>query len=311
MAATHKAVTIPGPRVPLTVSDVPTIQPQTGEVLVHVQWAGSSPVDLHQADGGLFGDDPDQIPGDTFAGVVAALGPEVSTLKVGDRVMGFAYEKPQYRAQQEYVTLPAWLVSPVPANITLPAAATVPSSLVTTFHTVTADLGLPLPWPIPQGWVPEHAETPVLVWGGAGSVGIFALQILRHWGYRNVAAVASSKHHEYLKSIGAATTFDYNNSDVTDQILAHFEKRGDRPRIPFIFDCIGLLHGTIEPITRLADSGTRVAILLPVIVRDATDTEAPIYEGDVNKCHEGKWAKDVALRGVRTHFYAQVSFFSQ
>lgn len=303
----HKAVVSPGARQPLAILDVPTAQPEAGEVLVRVQWTGSSPVDLHLADGGLFGPEPNQIPGDTFAGVVAALGPEVTTLKVGDRVAGFAFARPQYRAQQEYVTVPTYLVSPVPENTSLQAAATVGSSVVTVFHSVTADLGLDLPWPIPQGWKPEHADTPVLLWGAAGSVGMFLLQVLRHWGYQNLLAVASSKHHGYLKSLGAAATFDYTENDVTDKILAHLGEKSDGPRIPFLFDCIGSYHGTLKPLTRIADSGSTLAILLPVIVRDASDTDPPIYEGDVTKCHENEWAKNVTLRGVRTHFYANVS----
>lgn len=304
--STHKAIAMPGPRQPLAQIDVPTVSPKADEVLIQVKWAGSSPLDLHQADGGL-GTIPNQTPGDTFAGLVAALGPNVTSLKVGDRVTGFAHEEPHHRAQQEYVTVPAYRVSPVPEGVSLQAAATVPSSLVTTFHAVTADLGLELPWPVPRGWRPANADAPILVWGGAGSVGMYALQVLRHWGYENVIAVASARHHAHLRDLGATATFDYGDGDVPDQILAYVGDKGGAPRVPFILDCIGLLHGTLEPISRVAETGTRVAILLPVIVRDATETEAPIYEGDVNKCLEGKWAEGVVLRGVRTHFYAQVS----
>lgn len=299
---------MPGPRQPLTQIDVPTLRPEADEVLVQVKWTGSSPLDLHQADGGL-GTTPNQIPGDTFAGLVAALGPNVTSLKVGDRVSGFAHEEPQHRAQQEYVTVPAYRVSRVPGEVPLRAAATVGSSLVTVFHAATADLGLELPWPVSRDWKSEHAKAPIVVWGGAGSVGMYALQVLRHWGYENIIAVASARHHEHLKGLGATATFDYNEGDVTEKILAYAgEKKGAAPRIPFILDCIGLLHGTLEPISRIAESGSRVAVLLPVIVRDATEAEAPIYEGDVSKCLEGKWAEGVVLRGVRTHFYARVSF---
>ena len=305
--STHKAIAMPGPRQLLTIIDVPTVTPKADEVLVQVKWTGSSPLDLHQADGGL-GTAPNQTPGDTFAGIVAVLGPNVTSLKVGDRVIGFAHEEPQHRAQQEYVTVPTYRVSRVPGEMSLQAAATVPSSLVTVFHAVTADLGLELPWPIPRDRRSEHADAPILIWGGAGSVGMFALQVLRHWGYKNIIAVASSRHHEHLKNLGATATFDYGDGDVTDKILAYAGEKGAAPRVPFILDCIGLLHGTIKPISKVAESGSRVAILLPVIVRDATETEAPIYEGDVSKCLEGKWAEGVVLRGVRTHFYARVSY---
>jgi hypothetical protein len=70
-------------------------------------------------------------------------------------------------------------------------------------------------------------------------------------------------------------------------------------------DCIGSQSASIAPISRIAKNGARVAILLPVIVRDSSETEDPIYEMDVNKAAD--WAEGVDARGVRTHFYLDVS----
>ncbi|PKS06124.1 hypothetical protein jhhlp_007441 [Lomentospora prolificans] len=309
---THKAVVMPGPRQPLAVLDVPTVPPSADEVLVRVDWVGSTPLDLHQADGGL-GTVPNQIPGDTVAGTVVQVGSAVARLSVGDRVISFAHEEPHHKAQQEYVTLPTYRVSKLPDNISLQEGATVSSSLVTVFHSITHSLGLPLPWPVPDGWTPKFADSPILIWGAASSVGIFAVQVLKHWGYKRILAVASSKHHAWLRELGATATFDYRASDVVERILATEEKKPTGPRIPFIYDCIGSLWNSIEPIRQVAEVGTRVAILLPVIVRDASETDAPIYELDVSVCHPDKWAggNGVSLHGVRTHFYAQNEFFKE
>lgn len=171
------------------------------------------------------------------------------------------------------------------------------NNFVTVFHAVSADLELPLPWPVPSE-SPPHAHDTILIWGGSSSVGQYALQILRHWGYGKLIATGSPKHHELLRSLGALKVFDYRDHKVTDNILEEFET------IPFILDCIGSKHGSVEPVAKIAKKGTKAAILLPVIVKDSSDTEEPEYEMDVSKGVD--WAEGVDARGVRTHRYLQV-----
>ena len=72
-------------RAPLEIIEVPTIQPTGREVRVKVEWVASTPLDLHQADGGLLVEHP-QILGDSPAGTVVETGPEVKYLAVGDKV---------------------------------------------------------------------------------------------------------------------------------------------------------------------------------------------------------------------------------
>ena len=75
--------------------------------------------------------------------------------------------------------------------------------------------------------------------------------------------------------------------------------------MPFILDCIGHQYGSLAQISKIAKPGSKVAVMLPVIVKDATETEAPVYEMDAGKC--AKWEDAVDVRGVRTHFYLEVS----
>lgn len=170
---------------------------------------------------------------------------------------------------------------------------------MTVFHSVTKDLGLEMPWPKPADYVPPYADAAILIWGGSSSVGQFAIQILQWYGYKKVLVTASTKHHEKLQSLGAKATFDYNNPEV----VASIQAMGGR--IPLILDCIGSKSGSIEPISRIAKKGAKVAILLPVIVRDSSETEDPIYDMDVTRV--ANWEDGVDARGVRTHFYPDVS----
>ena len=166
---------------------------------------------------------------------------------------------------------------------------------------MSADLELPLPWPVPSE-APPHAQDTILIWGGSSSVGQYALQILRHWGYRKLIATGSPKHHELLKSLGAEQVFDYRDPNVVEVIVNAFGT------VRFILDCIGSKDGSVAPIAKIAKKGAKVAILLPVIVKDSSETEDPEYEMEVSKV--AVWADGVDARGVRTHHYLDVSRFN-
>jgi NADPH:quinone reductase-like Zn-dependent oxidoreductase len=180
---------------------------------------------------------------------------------------------------------------------------TLPNNFVTVFHTLTEDLGIETPWPKPDGYTPDHSSEPILIWGGSSSVGQFAIQILRYYGYTNILATASRKHHERLRDLGARDVLDYNDPDILSSIVQSAGSSG----IPLIFDCIGSKQGSIAPISQTAKEGAKVAILLPVIVRDSTEDQDPEYEMDVQKA--AKWQQGVDVRGVRTHSYLRVSAY--
>lgn len=350
----HPAVAIVKPRAPLQLLQLDTIPPSDGEVLIRVQWAGSTPLNLHNADGNLL-IAPPHVMSACFAGTVVQVGgpspspnagynPEAAaaaavtatddvdkSLQVGDQVFGFAWATQKERPQQEYITIPTYLCGKMPPNITLPQAASVASNFATAVFTLTEHLGLPLPWSRPapgRAWIlsppppPEHlARAPILVWGAASSVGQYTLQVLKLWGYKNVLAVASSRHHAVLRGLGATVCFDYNEADVVEQIRAvvdeEEEQQEEKEGIPYVVDCIGSVEGTLLPLSRLARKGTKIAVMLPVIVRHASTAEVPVYEMDVHQVMNlpdgdggggRKWEDGVVLSGVRTHLYPQNAF---
>ncbi|KAI1099939.1 GroES-like protein [Jackrogersella minutella] len=303
---THDALVIVAPRAPYEIHQRPTISPTGDEILVHVKWTASTPLDLHQADGGLL-IEPPYIPGSTSAGIVVEVGPDVKHLKVGDRVVGFAHQQQKWKAHQEYATAPEWVFGKIPDGTSLEEAVTLPENFVTAFHTISADLGLPTPWPKPEGYVPPKANERILIWGAASSVGQLTIQVLKFYGYRHLIATASAQHHEYLKQMGAEECFDYRSPTVVDDLIAY--RQGDTPAYSLVVDCIGSQAGSLEPLSKVAQSGTTVAIMLPIILKHATADNKPEYSMDAET--SAQWNEGVDVRGVRTHFYWKNELFRQ
>jgi threonine dehydrogenase-like Zn-dependent dehydrogenase len=189
----------------------------------------------------------------------------------------------------------------LPEGFTLAEAVTLTDNFVTVYHALTADLGLETPWPKPDGYRPDSANIAILIWGGSSSVGQFAIQILRYYGYTNILATASRKHHDKLRELGVHGVFDYSHPDVVTSIA----KTGGEGGIPLVLDCIGSQDGSIAPIAKMARSSVKVAILLPVVVRASSETQDPEYEMDIRKA--ANWRDGVDARGVRTFFYQDVS----
>ncbi|KAJ4390270.1 hypothetical protein N0V85_007385 [Neurospora sp. IMI 360204] len=232
-----------------------------------------------------------------------------------------AWQEPRERGLQTFITAPTYLMSKLPENITMQEAVTVPTNLVTVLHTLTKDLELEMRWPLSSSDTNANKEEDkgdkkdkgkkqwILVWGAASSVGQYALQVLKYGGYRNVIAVASKRHHQELLALGAAVCFDYGQEGVTDLIRNHVAAAAAasssdddadedaQPTIPLVLDCIGDLEGTLRPLTRLAEKGTKVAVMLPVIIKHATEDEPPEYEIDLTKVLKGEWKDGVVLRG--------------
>lgn len=88
--STHAAVATVGIKQPVGIIQVPTITPGSGQVRVRNEWTASTPLDMHQNDGGLLVKHP-QVLGDGVAGTIVEVGPDVKRLKVGDKVFGFSW----------------------------------------------------------------------------------------------------------------------------------------------------------------------------------------------------------------------------
>ncbi|KAK3949371.1 chaperonin 10-like protein [Pseudoneurospora amorphoporcata] len=260
---THPAVVITAPRAPLSILYRPTEAPGPGEALVHVEWTTSTPLDLHHADGGLL-IDPPHVGGSSFGGTVIALGPAPSDasvaaahnkLSVGDQVFSMAWREPREHGFHDVhhgAVLPDEM-SKLPEGTRMHEAVTVSTNLVTVLHTLTKDLELEMPRK-------KDKKQWILVWGAA-----------------------SSRHHQELLTLGAAAYFDYSQGDVTDLIRSHVataaasssSSSDNNATIPLVLDYIGSLEGSLRPPTRLAEKGTKVAVMLSVINKHTTNNKPP------------------------------------
>ncbi|KAL2849963.1 chaperonin 10-like protein [Aspergillus pseudodeflectus] len=265
--STHPAITATGIKQPLTIINVPTPELQQNEVRVRIEWVPSAPLDVYQVDAGLMAQFP-QCLGDSGAGTVVAAGPGVESLRVGDKVFGIFFHNEKERGQQVFVTAPEHLFGriayQVPEGVSLAAVAALPTNFTTAFYTLSDKLGLSLTWPRFEEFSSGDKDTPTLLWGAVSSVGQFAVQILKHWGYTNVIATASPKHHEKIKGYGAKHVIDYNAPDAVDSIIRILETESPSVLVR-AFDCVASKFGSLQHIAQIASlPGSVVAAVLPV-----------------------------------------------
>lgn len=195
-----------GPNV-LHTAEADRPEPLPTEVRVRVHAAGINPVDLKTRGGegmaGVLGDPPFVLGWDV-AGTVDAVGFGVTVLREGDRVLGMPWFPRQAGAYAEYVTAPARQFALLPDGIEFDAGASVPLAALTAWQTVVDTARV-------------AAGQRVLVHGGAGGVGRFAVQFAAMHG-ASVAVTASAADAEAVRALGAATVVDYRTQRFDDEL---------------------------------------------------------------------------------------------
>ncbi|MFF7358840.1 NADP-dependent oxidoreductase [Streptomyces filipinensis] len=215
-----------GPEV-LRYDEVPVPEIGPGEVLVRVHAVGINPPDWYLREGMKVMPAEMRpvlefplIPGTDMSGVVEAVAPDVSGFAVGDEVFGML-RFPGFggRTYAEYVAAPASDLAHKPAGIDHVEAAGAPMAVLTAWQYLV-DLGHDVPSPF-TGQV--HQPMPItpgmtlLVNGAAGGVGHFAVQLAK-WKGAHVIAVASGRHEQFLRKLGADEFIDYTTTQVADVV---------------------------------------------------------------------------------------------
>lgn len=188
--------------------DVERPGPGPGEVLVRVIAAGTNPIDAKfRANGAAMGLEAPVILGADVSGIVEAVGPGVTDLSAGDEV----YYSPEVfgpgsnGSYAEYVVVRADIVARKPASLSHEEAAAVPLAGGTAYEALVRRLKV------------RVGET-VLIHGGAGGVGHFAVQVARAAGAR-ILATAGPDNQEFLKKLGADVAINYRQDDVAGIVL--------------------------------------------------------------------------------------------
>ena len=210
-----------GPPEVAQLTDIPKPVPNDQEILikVHASTVNRTDAGFRSASyfisrfwTGLFSP-KHQVLGCEFAGVVEAVGKNVSSFKIGDRVFGF--NDKTCGGHGEYLTIAeSDAVTHMPTNLSFEEAA----ALTEGVHYALVD--------IKASNIQKGQQA--MVYGATGAIGSAAVQLLKHFGVI-VTAVCNTKNVELVRSLGADTVIDYQTQDFTKTTT----------KFDLIFDSVG------------------------------------------------------------------------
>jgi NADPH:quinone reductase-like Zn-dependent oxidoreductase len=192
-----------GPPEVISLDDVPKPEPDLGEVVVQVKAAGIGPWDalIRRGESVL----PQPLPlvlGSDISGVVDSIGAGVERLQIGDEVFGVTNER-FTGGYAEYAVAKAAMIAPKPKTLNHVHAASVPVVAVTA-------------WQMVFDFAQLSGQT-VLIHGGAGNVGAYAVQLAKRAG-AVVIATASSDNASYVRRLGSDGVIDYRATRFEERV---------------------------------------------------------------------------------------------
>ncbi|TNC27745.1 NADPH:quinone reductase [Amycolatopsis alkalitolerans] len=209
-----------GPEV-LQPAERPVPEPGAGEVRVRVMVSGVNPTDWKSRQGATTGGRmpfPEVVPNQDGAGIVDAVGEDVTGLETGQRVWLWeaAWQRPTGTAQ-EYVTLPVRNVVPLPDDASFDLGATLGVPALTAHRALTVAEGGPSR--LAPGMLDGRT---VLVAGGAGAVGHAAIELARWAGAEVVTTVSSDEKAALARAAGAHHIVNYRTENAAEAIRKIF-----------------------------------------------------------------------------------------
>jgi NADPH:quinone reductase-like Zn-dependent oxidoreductase len=206
-----RAVVLPEPNEQINLADVELPVPQCAdnELLIKVEHVGLNPVDGQFAKSGFCKWQYPHILGLDAVGVVVKANKGIFP-NVGERVMWHASVGGQ-GVLSEYTKVPNYAVSVVPQGLNSNVAATLPCAGMAALISLDK-------LAITEG-------NTVLIEGGAGAVGQFAIQYAKQRG-ADIFATASKRNHKLVKQLGADVVFDYNDKKLCEKIRRELGPQG-------------------------------------------------------------------------------------
>jgi NADPH2:quinone reductase len=198
----------------LRVGDIEAPSPGPGEIRIRVAASGVNPSDVKAREGRTrkiaF---PRVIPHSDAGGVIDAVGSGVAASRVGERVWTWNGQwKRAFGTAAEFVTLPSTQAVLLPDHTSFAEGACLGIPAMTAAHAVAV-----------SGLV---AGETVLVSGGAGGVGHYAVQFAKAAGATVIATISSQQKAELARAAGADHVVDYKREDVGERVMAITGKRG-------------------------------------------------------------------------------------
>lgn len=198
----------------LQYGDLEQPSPGPGEVLVRVHGSGVNPSDTKFRSGwmGLKQPYPRTIPHNDGAGMIEAVGEGVPTSRVGERVWIYEAQRGSaWGTAADYVVIPAYKAVPLPESFDFAAGASLGVPAMTAHFSVFSD-------------GPVEDKT-ILVHGGAGAVGMYAIQLAKWGGARAIATVSNEEKAEIAAHYGADLVLNYRQEDIVARVREFVGKR--------------------------------------------------------------------------------------
>ncbi|KUJ15071.1 GroES-like protein [Mollisia scopiformis] len=191
------------------------------EVLIQITATAINPVDWKLRDD--FGDmlTYPAVLGSDAAGNIAAVGDEVTTLSVGDRVFfqGIIGNSDASTFQQ-YCKMPAVLVGKTPSRISDEQAGATSLSSMAAATALYSDTGFAIQPPWTEGGEQSGQGKAIIILGGSSSVGQYAIQLARISGFQRIITNSSKSHFAALQRLGATEVLDRSSATPADYAAA-------------------------------------------------------------------------------------------
>lgn len=229
----------------MQLMDLPKPTVKANEILVKIKAVGVNPVDFKIRKGLLKGRLPEKFPiilGWDGAGIVEAVGDDISSFKVGDEVFFYGRKDIMHAGTYaEYVTLEEKHLAKKPKNLSFAESAIIPLAALTAYQALFENLKI-------------KKNEKVLIHAGAGGVGGYAIQMAKKAG-AYVITTASKDKEQYVKSLGADEVIFYDQTDFAKAIQAKHPEGIDG-----VFDTVGG-DTQVKSIDILKKGGTLVSLL--------------------------------------------------
>ena len=268
-----------GPEV-ITIMDVPRPQPGEGQALVRVHAAGIGNWDALIREGkSVVAQSLPLTLGSDLSGVVHSVGPGVADFHPGDEVYG-ATNPDFVGAYADYAIASADMIATKPKALSFVDAASAPVVAVTA-------------WQMLFEYAQLRSGQMVLIQGGAGNVGAYAVQLAKHAGIRVIATVGPADR-DYVSGLGADEVIDYTSQkfeDAVHEVDAVIDTVGGetRKRSYAVLRKGGTLVSAVNPIS--ADGpvrdDVRSTFFIVKVTKSHLDLLSPLFESGSLKTDVG------------------------
>ncbi|KZT28325.1 GroES-like protein [Neolentinus lepideus HHB14362 ss-1] len=253
--------------------------PKAGELLVKVETASLNPIDWKVQKYGGFIETYPAILGTGLSGTVEEVGEAVTSFSKGDKVVSIGSWTNDSNAFQQYALIAATFAAKLPPSTSFDEGATLPNGTVTAAlalygtpnPTAPGGIGLTAPWDGGRG---KYAGKPILVFGGASSVGQYVIQFAKLSGFSPIITTASPSSEALLKSLGA--THIVNRKLPPADIKSAISSFITSP-LELIYDAISISDTQQVAYDLLAPGGTLV-LTLPATVEVDESKDQRIFQ---------------------------------